>query len=291
MQTPQPRKLDKRLITRRAALGGMAAGLVGAFGYARFIEPTWLEIREITIPIRDLAPSFDGYKVGLVSDIHWPINLSEERMRGLGEEFARREVDVLCIPGDLMDGHDPANLPCFRDVFEGWGAKDGIYATLGNHDHAIGRAHVVREVNRHTPLELIDNARVLIERGSDALVVAGVGDLWEDRVDAQAALGRLPDDLPRILLSHNPDVAEELVGDYRVDLQLSGHTHGGMLGIGNWYPGTPSRYGNKFREGLCQGAHHRVFVSKGISPMRRHLRFGARPDIAIITLRAPQESV
>jgi predicted MPP superfamily phosphohydrolase len=95
--------------------------------------------------------------------------------------------------------------------------------------------------------------------------------------------------MPRVLLSHNPDVAEEnefLASGYRVDLMLSGHTHGGQVrlpGIGT--PVTNSVYGQKYAAGLVDGPVCPVYVSRGLGMTAMPIRFACRPEIAVIELR------
>jgi predicted MPP superfamily phosphohydrolase len=95
--------------------------------------------------------------------------------------------------------------------------------------------------------------------------------------------------MPRLLLSHNPDVAEEkaFVGSgLRVDLMVSGHTHGGQIYIpGLGAPFVPSRYGQKYAQGLVQGPTCPVFVCRGLGLSTLPLRVGVPPEIAVLELR------
>lgn len=103
------------------------------------------------------------------------------------------------------------------------------------------------------------------------------------------ALGELPKSMPRLLLSHNPDVAEErklVRSGLRVDWLISGHTHGGQIylpGLGT--PIIPSHYGQKYAQGIVQGPICPVFISRGIGLSMLPLRFGVAPEIAVLELR------
>ena len=89
-----------------------------------------------------------------------------------------------------------------------------------------------------------------------------------------------------LLLSHNPDVTEG-IRDPRVDLVLSGHTHGGQVNFpGLGAPTTASHFGQKYRSGLVQGPSARVYVSRGIGTIGLPIRWGAPPEMTLITLRA-----
>src|SRR5262249_24297196 len=129
----------------------------------------------------------------------------------------------------------------------------------------------------------------LVTAADQGLAVCGVGDLWEDDQDYERALDDLPEEMPRLLLSHNPDVAEEksfIRSGLRVDLMLSGHTHGGQI----WVPGfgtpiVPSRYGQKYAGGWGGGPPGPVFVSRGLGLSMLPLRRGVTPEIAVLELR------
>ena len=125
---------------------------------------------------------------------------------------------------------------------------------------------------------------------AEGLCLAGVGDLWTDRQLYARALAGVPGTTPRLLLSHNPDIAEErafVSSGFRVDLMLSGHTHGGQIYIpGLGTPILPSRYGQKYAQGLVQGPTCPVFVSRGLGTALLPLRVGVPPEIAVIELVA-----
>ncbi|MFM9871958.1 MAG: metallophosphoesterase [Fimbriimonadaceae bacterium] len=232
-----------------------------------------------------MPKSFEGYKIGLVSDIHYPENIEPGFMGRIGDMIQAAKVDVLCVPGDLADESGRPNLD-FRKIFDKWTAPDGQFCTLGNHDHWYGEADVIKQIKDHTPLKLIDNDRVLLERGGDVIVLAGVGDYTDGIVDAERALGRLDPDMPRILMSHNPDLAHDFPDGYRVDLQLSGHTHGGQISFFGYSPIIPSRYGQTFNRGLVQGRQNLVYVTRGVCRWTFHARFCSRPEVSVIELVA-----
>ena len=131
----------------------------------------------------------------------------------------------------------------------------------------------------------MENRHRIIERGGDRLAIGGVEDRYLGHPDPVRAFAGLSPEVPRILLSHSPDVAEDQVWPTRVDLQLSGHTHGGEIRL----PGLPafataSDYGQKFVSGLAQGRSHRVYTGRGVgSP--RGVRLFCRPEVTHLTLR------
>ena len=118
------------------------------------------------------------------------------------------------------------------------------------------------------------------------MAIGGVGDLWCGVVDVPKTFSHTPPDVTRILVSHNPDLAEDLKDPVRVDLQISGHMHGGQIYVPG-YGGLlhPSKYGNKFCQGLVKGKAHPVYTTRGLHSTGR-VRLNCPPAITIITLRS-----
>lgn len=285
-----------RISRRKAIFLAIAAagGLVVAD--AAVVEPNWLSFETIDVPIRGLHSAFDGFRIALLSDVHWPRHMDADFCRravAMGNAFA---PNVWAFTGDFCDAKGvmantpPApgtrNVPNMTGLFEKMSATHGVLGVRGNHDHWIDGPAIAREIERCTPIQLIENKHLLLERGGGKLAIGGVGDLWTDRVDPVAAFAGVGDDVPRVMLSHNPDLAEEMKQDVRVDLQLSGHTHGGEARVPfGPAPAVPSRYGNKFRQGLVSGKKHRVYVTRGIC-RPRGVRFWCRPEVTGIVLRS-----
>ena len=112
----------------------------------------------------------------------------------------------------------------------------------------------------------LNNTGVWLERSGARLRICGVGDLWTDHQDLDAALGDATERDAVLLLSHNPDFVET-IRDPRVGLVLSGHTHGGQIVVpGFGAPIVPSRYGQKYLYGLVQGPCCQVFVTRASAP-------------------------
>ncbi len=140
----------------------------------------------------------------------------------------------------------------------------------------------------HGPYVSLDYVRRVVRMTNQlnpyAICLCGVGDLWEDKQDLQAALGDAGDDDAALLLSHNPDYVEH-IKDGRVGLVLSGHTHGGQVVVPFYgAPVVPSAYGRKYAQGLVRTDVTQVFVSRGIGNIAPPIRFNCRPEIALLTL-------
>ena len=290
---PQQELSRRRLfrVTKNAVVTGAAA----AAAYPLFGEPHRLVVTRRVFPVRGLPPSLDGLRVVQVSDIHLGPWLTVGRVRRIVEQTNALQPDLVALTGDfVMRSAD--YIPQVASALAGLRPAVGAVGVLGNHDwneDGHGCARALENVG----VRMIDNnrlfltpGRTLSDRDADGLCVAGVGDLWRDVQLYDRALGDLPAGLPRLLLSHNPDVAEEPAftdGGYRVDLMLSGHTHGGQISLPVVGPPvTMSRYGQKYARGLVQGPTCPVYVSRGLGMAMLPLRFGSTPEIAVIELAA-----
>jgi predicted MPP superfamily phosphohydrolase len=281
-------KLTRRQLLKKGAL--IAAGL--ATVDTVFVEPNWPAFKTCEVPISGLPAAFDGYRIALLSDFHIPHWIGAEGVASACRTAMAFKPDLIAVPGDFVHSWDFLNgkqtgMPSFKGYFDALQAPDGVLGVLGNHDHWRDAPGVRRELADNTPIVLLENRHRLIERGGEFLAVVGLDDLWQKDLDYDAAFGGIPPAVPRVLLQHNPDLAEEMPEGYRVDLQLSGHTHGGHLRI-PFGPAliVPSRYGSKFLEGLVQGRRHRVYVTRGVGTATPFpARFWCRPDVSGIVLR------
>jgi predicted MPP superfamily phosphohydrolase len=275
--------------TRRQVLKWGSAALFGGLLTEALLEPNRLETVERNVAINGLPVNFEGFRIGILSDIHWGHAIDQAFVNRAADLLMSLRPHLIVIPGDFYHSiwRHPGEVPPWEGMLDRLSATHGLFGVLGNHDHKAGAVKVRREIERNSSIRLIDNDHVLIEKGSDRIALGGVGDLWEDEVKLATAFKNIPSDMPRILLSHNPDVAEQVRDDdgTRVDFQISGHTHGGQVVLPGIYDPTRrvSRYGAKFSRGLVNGKRHLVFVSKGIARLN-HLRLFALPDVACITL-------
>lgn len=287
----QPPAFNRREFMIKAGAGGagLAASAVG--GFSSLIQPQLLKTRLYDLPIRDLPAGLEGLRIAHISDTHYGPFTALRYLYQAIERVNALEPDIVFLTGDYVH-RTPLAIPAGVQLFTRIKARYGAVAVLGNHDHWEG-AEAVRAEFRKTPIPLIDNRRLFLgpeglsEAPSEgAICVAGVGDYWDDEVLVEEALADVPEDMPRLLLSHNPDVAETLGAKPRVDAMFSGHTHGGQVafpGLGS--PIVPSAYGQKYAGGVCQGPICPVVVSRGVGMAVLPVRFRVAPEIGLITLR------
>ncbi|MET8573863.1 metallophosphoesterase [Streptomyces sp. NPDC005012] len=273
--------LSRRLFVART-VGAVAAvaglGTVGAGTYGVLNGPT---VKRVTVPLARLPRAAHGFRIAVVSDVHLsPV---------LGRSFAQRVVDtvngtqpdLIAVVGDLVDGTvrdlGPAAAP-----LAGLRARHGAYFVTGNHEYFSGAEAWVNEV-RDLGLRPLENARTELAHFD----LAGVNDIaGEDEgqgPDFGKALGDRDRSRAVVLLSHQPVTIDEAVR-HGVDLQLSGHTHGGQLWPGPYLAGLA----NPTVAGLEKYGDTQLYVSRGAGAWGPPTRVGAPSDITVVELASLQ---
>jgi predicted MPP superfamily phosphohydrolase len=272
--------MNRRKLLKLAGL--TALGSASVVGVYPFLEAKWCHVARHTIKLPNLPASFRGLRVALLSDIHHGPFVPLAYVQCVVQLTNSLKPDLAVLTGDYVSRHYRFIEPCIESLAR-VRAPLGRFAVLGNHDHWES-APATRQALRDGGITLTENTGFWITQGSYRIRICGVGDLWTDSQDPRAAIGDATGADAVIMLSHNPDVAEQL-GDSRVGLMLSGHTHGGQVVLpGYGAPIVPSRYGQKYLHGLVQGPCCKVFVTRGVGTVTPPVRFFCRPEIALLTL-------
>ncbi len=293
----EPVLRPKMRSTRRGFLSQTGTLLVGVGGGlaldATIVEPSAIVVRQYRMKIPGLPAALDGIRLGHLSDTHYGPFISLTHIRRAIRKLHEQRVDFVCLTGDYVHRTSLA-IHDGIGVLEECQAPLGAAAVLGNHDHYEG-AGWCRERLKQIGIPALDHGRAfLTKRGlvqrdvppADCLVLAGLGDLWQDPGSFAPVLFDLDEALPRLVLAHNPDTAERSdAGRFRVDGMLSGHTHGGQV----WVPGfgtpiLPSSYGQKYSGGYCQGPSFPVIVSRGVGMGTLPVRFQVPAEVGVIEL-------
>jgi predicted MPP superfamily phosphohydrolase len=282
---------------RRAFLAG--TGVVAASSYGVVNSYPDPEITRLPLPLQDLPPGLAGLRVVLLSDLHRGPAINRAYLEQVVKKVNGLRPDLILLPGDFVS-KSSAYFADVTAVLSKLRPTIASFATLGNHDHwegaeaaqrALSRAGVLLLQNRS--IHLTEDRRLTMA-GARGLCLAGVDDLGAGQPDLVAALAGVSPRVPTILLSHNPDFAEQpsaLKSGSRVDLQVSGHTHGGQVilpGIGPVVSG--SHFGLKYLYGHVQGPRWPVFVTRGIGASVLPLRIGSPPEIVVFELSGQDDS-
>lgn len=278
-------------VTRRALLLGGTAAVVGGgitcFGIADRYD-TQLDSWALALP--DLPPELEGLRVVLMADWHCSRINRPDALRPALQLANATRPDLFLLPGDftLHSGSyfsEAAELASsLRPRIPG-----GVLLSWGNHDYWHGVEPGMAQMPRAGCTILTNRALVLnrkreLGESGSGLWLAGLDDLWAGNPDLVGTLSPLPAGEPRLVMAHNPDTAE-LQHGARVDLMLSGHTHGGQVRIpGLGAPVLPSRYGQKYASGPVQGPHYQVYVNRGLGTSTVPVRLGVPPEVTVFEL-------
>jgi len=270
-------------VSRRDFLRGGAL-LGGALLFeSTVLAPRGVRVQEAAVRISGLPPAFNGFAICHLTDIHHSPVVGLGYIESVVDEANSLAPDLFVLTGDYIDDGREYMPPVIKALSR-LKARFGTLAVLGNHDHFIGMDYT-EEVMEAYRVPLLQNSHILIESGKDALCIGGVRDYLEDAPDAREALSGAPKDVPRVLLSHHPDYAEFLPGNERVDLVLSGHTHGGQVRLPfSFAPVVPSGFGQKYAGGLVRNGATQVYVSRGVGVVTIPVRFNCPPEITLIRL-------
>ena len=283
--------------TRRRLLkaaGAVAAAAVGAAAYARWIEPVWIETVERDLPVPHLPAAWDGVRVGLVADLHHGRRVPLDYLAGGIDRLASLEPDLVAVVGDVVTAGGMQYAKAAAGLMPRLSPPMGIVACLGNHDYDVTRPvrHAeAQEVARTLPeagVRLLRNEAVGLSRGGETLWIVGLEDLWSGGMDAATAFAAVPEGAANLTLCHNPDAAEDLA-DAGAGTILAGHTHGGQVQVPLVGPPIlPVRHRDRY-EGLHRVGAAWLYINRGLGWLRK-VRFGCRPEITILTLRAAAAS-
>ena len=284
--------MARRQFLSRSAAGAVSLATGGITGYASFVEPSRVKVRNYEVHIRGLPQELEGMRLVHVSDTHYGPYTSITFVEKAIEQANELQGDVVILTGDYVH-FTPQSIERGIEVLGQLRSRFGSVAVMGNHEHWEG-AEACRRVFERVGIPLLDNTRLFLTPEGlrdgpvpgKSLCLAGVGDLWEDEVSFEKALGGVPGDMPRVVLSHNPDTAELIRRGQRIDLLLCGHTHGGQVRLPVVGPPfVPTRHGKKYLGGMCHGPHCPVLVSRGIGLAGVPARFRVPPEVGLVVLR------
>ncbi|MFC8140532.1 metallophosphoesterase [Streptomyces paradoxus] len=272
---------SRRLFVSRVVAGAAAAAAVGTVGYGTYGVLRGPKVKRVTVPLAKLPRAAHGYRIAVVSDVHLGPVLGRGFAQKVVDTINATQPDLIAVVGDLVDGSvkdlGPAAAPLAQ-----LRARHGAYFVTGNHEYFSGAGQWVEEVRR-LGLAPLENAR----REMPYFDLAGVNDVAGEEEgqgpDFAKALGDRDTARACVLLAHQPVQIHDAV-EHGVDLQLSGHTHGGQLWPGNLI----ASGANPTLAGLERYGDTQLYVSRGAGAWGPPTRVGAPSDITLIELASKQ---
>lgn len=263
---------------RIAIAAGAAAGAVLA--YATLIEPRHVELTRPRVHVRDLPDALEGFRIGLLTDLHAGRLTSRDTLRRAVDLLLDARPHVIAVTGDLADRRRVDYAPAF-EALEPLRAPLGVFAVPGNHDHAVGIEGWQRAMRAAPHLIDATNQYHMRSVGDVRLCIAGADDLEEGDPEL-----RLPPPRERdftLLLAHNPETAERARRSCdAVDLMVAGHTHAGQVRLP--FIGALERKSDIYDAGLRRRPWTQVYTSRGVGSTLLPFRLGARPEVAVLHL-------
>ena len=276
-------------VTRRLLLSHLAAPAMTALVYPMRIEPLWLELTRT--PVRFFPePLSEPLRLLHLADLHasWvvPPAFIDEAL----DLAISTKPDLVCVTGDFVTGSTGFDPDRLRSQLERLSRVAPTFGVLGNHDGGHWARESVRggfdssdnvlRLTNDAGLQMLHNQACQFEFRGKKMNLAGVGDLWADEMDGEAAFRGFNAEPPTMLLAHNPDCKDHL-SRHRWDLMLSGHTHGGQVVL----PGLGTRLApvedQRYVAGLKPWGRRQVFVTRGVGSALG-VRFRCRPEVSLL---------
>ncbi|MEX3103627.1 MULTISPECIES: metallophosphoesterase [unclassified Streptomyces] len=277
--TPEPAEPGptRRLFVSRVVAGAAATAAVGTVGYGTYGVLRGPKVKRVTVPLAKLPRAAHGYRIAVVSDIHLGPVLGRGFAQKVVDTINGTQPDLIAVVGDLVDGSvkdlGPAAAPLAQLK-----ARHGSFFVTGNHEYFSGAEQWIEEVRRLGIRPLLNERTEL-----PWFDLAGVNDLAGESEgqgpDFAKALGDRDTARTAVLLAHQPVQIHDAV-DHGVDLQLSGHTHGGQLWPGNYV----AALANPTVSGLERYDDTQLYVSNGAGAWGMPTRVGAQSDVTVIEL-------
>ncbi|MGW7077113.1 metallophosphoesterase [Streptomyces sp. NPDC054866] len=277
----EPVAPSRRLFVSRVVGGSAAALAVGTVGYGTYGVLRGPRVKRVTVPLAKLPRGAHGFRIAVVSDIHLGPILGRGFTQRVVDTINGTQPDLIAVVGDLVDGSVEDLGPAAEPLAQ-LRARHGTYFVTGNHEYFSGAEQWVDHV-RELGLRPLENARTELP-GFD---LAGVDDVAGEREghgpDFAKALGDRDRSRASVLLAHQPVVIHDAV-KHGVDLQLSGHTHGGQLWPGNFI----ADLANPTLAGLERYGDTQLYVTRGAGAWGPPVRVGAPSDVTVVELASHQ---
>lgn len=250
--------------------------IVILFVWAIFVEPNLLIVKKYNVEDKELR----GIKVVLIGDFHLKTH-QEKRLKRIVKLVNKQNPDLILSVGDFVNGHEIKRTLPIEVIAKNMGdlkSNYGVYTVLGNHDWWIDGNKITKELENNG-INVLANSDSKININGRIIHIGGVEDLYTRIPDIIKATPK--NHKPTILLTHSPDLFPNVSNN--INLTLAGHTHGGQVRlpfIGGLI--VPSKYGNRYSQGLITEDGKKMIVTKGIGTSILPIRFNCIPEIVVI---------
>ena len=249
------------------------------------LEPNWVEYHAVDIPLARLPGAFDGYRIIQLSDVHFS-STDSQKLHKVVREINALDADLIVLTGDYVT-RNPETIDVSAPILARLHARDGVVAILGNHDHWTDPERIASTLQHHGIRVMVNESHAIIRHGT-RLWIAGIDSYSCGRDNSKRALRGVPAAETCIMLIHEPDYAD-IARSLPVDLQLSGHSHGGQIRLpfigGLIYP----PYAQRYPMGSYQLGKLTLYTNRGLGHLAP-MRVLCRPEVTIHTIKAPTQT-
>lgn len=284
--------METPIITRRQLLqtAGLATvGLAAGVSDAYWIEPSRIVLEKIEVPLARLPTQLDGIRIVQLSDFHYVTPHDGEIIRRAVHVANELNPDLIVLTGDYVSAEHRISAAAARnaapcaEILGDLRAPLGVYAILGNHDQCD--PEFITHTLGSRGIAVLRNQAIFVKRGGARLWIAGVDDVLHRRARLEETLRPIPPNESTLLLAHEPDFADT-VRRFPVDLQLSGHSHGGQVRFP--FIGMPflPDLAQKYPVGLRQLGSLSLYTNRGLGTTFLPVRFDSPPEVTLMTLHS-----
>lgn len=293
------------LTERRKFIGQVGLGLASIPFFSMLYGITKgkynYKIKEVSLSFKNLPKAFDGLKIVQISDIHSGSFDDFNEVKHGVDLIKEQQPDLILFTGDLVN-NDAVEIVPYKELFASMEAPLGVFSSLGNHDYGThkrwktveDKRQNLKDLEQHQKdmgFQLLNNTYKTLSKNGEQLDIVGVENWgkppFPQKGDLDQALKGTQSENFKILLSHDPTHWDEKVipNPQRIDLTLSGHTHGMQFGVE--IPGfkwSPSKYIYKRWAGLYNNNEQYLYVNRGFGFLGFPGRVGIWPEITVLTL-------
>lgn len=243
-----------------------------------------VEITQLHVPLPNLDPGFDGFRLVQISDIHLGTWVDRTRLDEIVDLVNQQKPDVIAITGDFITYDSGEFQEDLIAGLKGLQPHEATFAVLGNHDHWTNPGAVHGILPKCGIIDLSNRVQTIRSSVGSELHFAGVDDYLEDQDRLDLVLEQLPATGAAILLAHEPDFADISAATGRFDLQISGHTHGGQIRFPRIGPIYIPTGGKKYPSGRYQLNGMVQYTNRGVGTSAMQFRYNCPPEITVFTL-------
>ena len=260
--------------------------IIGIVLYARFVGTMGLTTKEYVIMDKDVPDNFDGLKIVHFSDLHYNRAISLNKVKSIVNEINDINPDIVVFTGDLIDRDAIISDNDYDELANILGnikSKYGKYAVIGNHDYEKDKDGVIKVFHKADFKYLENSYEIIYNKENEKIFIGGLGNVTHNQEDISKMMEYFNDEGNKIdykiILVHEPDIADNIVKDYKVNLILAGHSHNGQIRlpiIGAIYkpPYAKNYYDNYYN---LDGTN--LYISSGIGVSTINYRLFNHPSI------------